>query len=140
MAEERAERWWKKRDRKRAERADVDPERFFERDYPLIVALHLDRYRWMRGEISIVVRGSAEWTLHLGDVDRPVSRGRSPDALVRLAFVPTAFGELLRGILDVKRALASGALTIHGDASLVEDLAQILSPKSSLLQTRALSW
>jgi len=101
--------------------------RWFERQLPSLVVSRFDDFLAMEGSISFEV-GDEGWTLTLGDVEKPVRSGATPDADLHLRFTLPAFAAFTDGTLEVAKALRQGELEAWGDFELLVTLSTLMSP------------
>jgi hypothetical protein len=102
--------------------------RFFESAIPFFILRSMFAFLVTRGRIHFQVEGEGTWTLHLGNVSDPVSRGLSGLPDLEVWFSSTAFQSFVSGTLDPKPAIKRGDFRVKGDVRLLEQLGAILAP------------
>jgi hypothetical protein len=102
--------------------------RFFESAIPFFILRSMFAFLVTRGRIHFEVEGEGSWTLHLGNVGEPVSRGLVGLADLEVWFSSAAFDAFVSGTLDPKPAMRRGEFKVKGDVRLLEQLSAILAP------------
>jgi len=111
----------------RSDDSGMPPQRFFDVALPAIAARREAAFGSLRGTISVAIAGDGAWTIHLGDLERPVTNGATPEADLTLFLTEQAFGHLLDGALDLDAAVERKAVGYRGDLGLLEKLGFLLS-------------
>jgi len=105
----------------------TDPRRFFDVALPALAARNASTFESLRGQVVFAIAGVGAWTVHLGDLERPVVEGAVAEPALTLFFTEQAFGLLLQQQLDFDQAIERRAVGYEGDLSLLEKLGFLLS-------------
>lgn len=83
--------------------------------------------RWPRRGTLLFVVGSEAWTVRLGGGERAVERGAHGEADFVLSLSERALRGLLKGDLDLDRAIAEKSVGYRGDLGVLESLGRMLA-------------
>jgi len=97
-------------------------EDFFLHRFQEVILSHPISFMECCGSITFAIPEQGDWTIRLGDLDQPVSRGFFSIADLRLWFSAECFLDFLNGDLDLETALETGDLAAQGDLSLFDTL------------------
>lgn len=113
----------------------VSAQGFFEAAIPFCIARSMLTFLCTKGRIHFSIENEGSWTLELGNVKAPITRGLvgAPDLAVW--YSERAFASFLDGSLDPRSAIRSGEFTASGDVHLLARLADILITPKATSQT-----
>jgi putative sterol carrier protein len=105
--------------------------KFFMAQLPRHVCQNLEKFAAMAGTIGFCIRSEGKWTVHLGDLESPVTEGMADKADLNMWFSLDAFRDFLDDNLDVAQALESQELEFEGDVSVLERFGSLLVTPSA---------
>jgi hypothetical protein len=115
----------------------MDATKFFEDAVPFFICRGLTAFLASRGVIHFSVEGQGAWTLHLGNLDAPISRGLVGRADLAVWYSTRAFEAFLEGTLVPREVVRAGEFVASGDVGLLVELGRVLAaPKNGLFGMR----
>ncbi|MFH1807522.1 MAG: SCP2 sterol-binding domain-containing protein [Pseudomonadota bacterium] len=100
------------------------------------MARDVDRFLLMQGTIACKVKGAGAWTLHLGDLDAPVTEGFDARAELKVWFTAQGFEGFVSGSSKARELVRKGDIVYHGDTDLLQHLGFLMTPGDSPLGIR----
>ena len=111
----------------------MDPTHFFETAVPYFICRGLTAFLSSRGTIQFSIEGAGAWTVQLGNLDAPISRGLVGTADLAVWYSSRAFDSFLDGTMNPKEVIRAGEFIASGDLRLLEQLGRVLAaPKGGL--------
>ena len=104
----------------------MSAEAFFQKKFPTLVSMRLDRFSRLTGALAFSC-GGEKWTIRMGYLDVPVAPIFERQADVKLWFKPGAFERFVAG--ERPRA---GELRIQGDPAVLERFGRFLGDDAKL--------
>ena len=109
---------------------------FFDETIPLLVRSKPSAFSTLNGRICFRVRAVDDWTLDLGNTEKPVISKASVDADLVLSFTSNAFSEFIDGTLDIEKRLAKGEIAFDGNVQLLEKFGWFMQSTRDFLSVR----
>lgn len=115
---------------------NMNASRFFESAIPYFICQSLEAFMASKGIIHFSIDGQGSWTVALGNIEEPITRGLvgKPDLVVW--YSDAAFAAFLDGTMDARAVIKSGDFSARGDVQLLEKLGRLLLPNRAPIGIR----
>jgi hypothetical protein len=105
----------------------MDPAAFFESAIPFFICRGFAAFMSSHGVIHFSVEGSGAWTVQLGNLDEPITRGLVGTPDLAVWYSARAFQSFLDGTMKPREVIRAGEFIASGNVRLLEALGKVLA-------------